>query len=188
MAVTLSPEQGGYGGTCRRSPRCAQGLGAYLVVGVIKFVIEFGHCLVNGSKGLNNVTKDDWLPVESLALAEALGVDELHLLQYGGFSGFASACRQAEYISICSCKNARERERERDEALFPLSGQLGHFCIVAPETGPSKRATYRAVAASPPWPSVSRPDESFGRARGNEHRRCRSCDCRNTWRQNCRAN
>lgn len=54
-----------------------------LVIGVLKSNIVLAHGLGDDLEGLDNVAEDDGLPLELLVLAEALGVDELHLLEHG---------------------------------------------------------------------------------------------------------
>ena len=64
----------------QRRPGCVRGGGgSYLIIRVVEFVVELRHGLMNGTEGLDDIAENDWFPVESLAFAETLRVDELHL-------------------------------------------------------------------------------------------------------------
>lgn len=69
-----------------------QSQGAHLIVWVIEAVFELVHCLEYCSERLDKVAENDGLPLEALAFGEALGVDELHLLEDGGFAGLSRSC------------------------------------------------------------------------------------------------
>ena len=54
-----------------------------LVFGSFELDIQLRHGFMDGLEGLNYIAEDNWLPLESFALGETLGINELHLLQNG---------------------------------------------------------------------------------------------------------
>ena len=68
-----------------------------LVFGIVEFDVELGHGVTDRLKSLDDVVEDDGLPFELFVFAEALGVDEFHLLENRGFSGFSGAYRIAKW-------------------------------------------------------------------------------------------
>lgn len=64
---------------------------AYLIVWVVKVVIQLGHGFRYRAERLNDVAEDDGFPLQAFILVETLRVYELHLLQDGRFPRLSSA-------------------------------------------------------------------------------------------------
>jgi len=69
-----------------------------VVACLVLFILEHDAHLVHGVKNqperLDDVAKDDGFPLVLFVFAEALGVDQLHLLEHRGFARLARPCRQ----------------------------------------------------------------------------------------------
>lgn len=64
---------------------------AYLIVWVVKVIIQLGHGFRYRAERLNDVAEDDGFPLQAFILVKTLRVYELHLLQDGRFPRLSSA-------------------------------------------------------------------------------------------------
>lgn len=98
---------------------------AYLVIWVLEGNMKFLHGLENNLEGLNNVVKYYGLPLELLILAEALGVDELHLLQDGRLARLSGSC-EAHCTSVRASGGRLIPQHTKQEEL----DLLGHSLLI----------------------------------------------------------
>ena len=66
----------------------------HLILGILKRNAHLIHGLKDQSKRLDDVGEHDWFPFELLVLAEALRVNQLHLLEHCGLARLAGTCRE----------------------------------------------------------------------------------------------
>ena len=69
---------------------------ACLVLFILEMDAHLVHGVENQPERLDDVAKDDGFPFELFVFAEALSVDQLHLLEHCGLARLARSCRPAK--------------------------------------------------------------------------------------------